>query len=497
MPRGWLSPKGRVLARVGVGVLTYVVPPGLVDEAAAGARETRFRSLPARLAVYFVLGTCLFSGAPYARVLAALARGLEGPLAAAGWAFPAVTALSGARRRLGEAPLERLFRLVAGPLGPGREPWALVSGLVAVAWDGTTFAAEATAVNAAAFGRVGKRGDGGGHYPLLRVVALVACGTRGLLGAEAGPARGRGCGERELAGKLTGVLGPGMLLLADRGFYSWKLWNAAAARAHLLWRVSGSLHLPVARALPDGSWLSRVRSPGEKGNRYRKNKRRLDKGQAPDLSPLPAVTVRVIEFALAVTGDDGRTRTQRYRLVTTLLDHRAHPAAVLAAGYARRWGIELAYREIKAGLRGPRVLLTGATPDLARQQMWAYLVIYQAVRALIARAAAGAGADPARLSFTAALAAARDGLAAARDRIPAALAAHEAAVLAAPVPERKGRVYPRTVKAPPALYESRKAPGARISQHARCTITVTAPDPPTPQQQDQRKHHEKQPAHAP
>ena len=79
--------------------------------------------------------------------------------------------------------------------------------------------------------------------------------------------------------------------------------------------------------------------------------------------------------------------------------------------------------------------------------MWAYLAVYQAVRTLIARAAAGAGADPGRLSFTAALAAARGSVAAARDGMPAALAAHEDSVLAAPVPERKGRVYPRTVKA--------------------------------------------------
>jgi hypothetical protein len=485
MLRGWLSPRGRVLSLVGIGVLTYVIGPGLVDEAAGDAREARFRSLPARLAVYFVLGLCLFSGASYSQAMAGLAAGLEGRLAAAGWAFPAVTALSRARRRLGEAPLERLFRSLCSGLSPGREPWALVSGLTAVAWDGTTLAAEPTAANAAAFGRVS-----GGCFPALRLVALAACGTRGLLGAAAGPVQGKGTGERELAASLTGLLERGMLLLADRGFYSWGLWNAAAARADLLWRVSAVLHLPVVRPLPDGSWLTRIEDPRHKGNRYRKNGKRRRAGQPQDHGPLPGVTVRVIEFVLTVTADDGRARAQRYRMITTLLDHRAHPAAVLAAGYARRWGVELAYRELKTALRGPRVLLSGATPDLARQHMWAYLAVYQAVRTLIARAAAGAGADPGRLSFTVALNAARGSVAAARDGMPAALAGHEAAVLAAPVPERKGRVYPR------AAYPASK-PRAGISQHARCTVTVTRPDPPTTQHQDQQQHLEKQPANAP
>jgi hypothetical protein len=52
------------------------------------------------------------------------------------------------------------------------------------------------------------------------------------------------------------------------------------------------------------------------------------------------MTIRVIGFRLEVTADDGSTRTERYRLITTLLDWRAFPAAGLAAAYARRWAIE-------------------------------------------------------------------------------------------------------------------------------------------------------------
>jgi hypothetical protein len=129
--------------------------------------------------------------------------------------------------------------------------------------------------------------------------------------------------------------------------------------------------------------------------------------------------------------------------------------------------------------------------------MWAYLATYQAIRTLIARAAASDGLDPARLSFTAALTAARDSITTARDHMPAALAGHQTAVLAALVPERKGRVYPRAVKAPAALYGIGNTGKTAISQHAQCTITLTTPGPAIPQRHDQHKHHEKQPANAP
>ena len=191
-----------------------------------------------------------------------------------------------------------------------------------------------------------------------------------------------------------------MLLLADRNFYSYRLWTAAGPAgtgAELLWRVKASMHLPVARELPDGSWLAHVNDPAAVQARLRRHGQRRRRGStlAPATGPLPGITVRVIEFALTVTAADGGTRTERYRLLTTLADWRKYPAAELAAGYARRWAIETGYQEFKTYLRGPGRRLRGRTPELARQELWAYLVIYQAIRTIIARAAAGAAWTPA------------------------------------------------------------------------------------------------------
>jgi hypothetical protein len=478
---GWLaSALPRFAPGAGLGVLSWLVPPGLaagvLEEAraeAAGAAgpalpARRLRLLPPLLGVYFTLALCLFSHLPYrdaARVLP-------------GVPDVASTALTGLRRRVGPRPLELLFSRVAGALSPGTAPWSHVCGLLAVAWDGTTLKLPASPENLAWAGRWKKTA----HYPRARLVALAACGTRCLLGAAAGPCRQ---GERKLAARLLDRLRPGMLLLADRGFYSWDLWNAAAAtRAHLLWRVQGGLRLPAVRELPDGSFLSRIEDRRAKDNRYRKNGKRRRAGKPPDTSPLPAVTVRVIEFTVTAAGDDGKERTRRYRLITTLLDPKAAPAGELAAAYALRWAAEASFADLKARLRGPGRILRSRTPGLALQEIWAYLVVYQALRAVIARTAAAAGLDPARLSFTTALNAAR---ASAGLRPADALARTDTAVLASPVPARPGRVRPRAVHEPGPAYPSANDKDP-LPRHQTYTLTVTPPATPPHHQPHQRQH---------
>lgn len=494
MSWGWSSARGRVLARAGIGVLGFAVPPDLVDEAVGDglAWEMRLRSLPARLGVYFVLGLCLFSAKPYPDVIREVTAGLQGALAAAGWEVPATTALTRVRARIGERPLESLFRRLCSALSPGRAPWSHLGGLLVVAVDGTTISTCGSPENTAAFGKPaagskrrraaggpgapGRAGAGEAAYPQLRLVTLAACGTRALLDAAMGPVRGKGTGERALARGLLRSLHAGMLLVADRNFYSYQLWNAAAGTgADLLWRVKASMHLPVAAELPDGSWLTRISDPAAVQARLDKNGKRRRRGSrlGPDTGPLPAITVRVIEYALTVTTSDGATRTERYRHLTTITDWRACPAADLAACYAWRWAIETGYRECKTYLHGSGRALRSRTPELARQELWALLVIYQAIRVIIVRAAAGAGLDPDRISFTATLNAAQRTMG--PGRLSAALAATETEILSCLVPQRQGRICPRAVNKPSSPYRSKHGHHGPLSQHAACAVTITTP----------------------
>ena len=136
---------------------------------------------------------------------------------------------------------------------------------------------------------------GGSGYPLLRLLALVACGTRTVIDAVFGSATS---GETTYAPGLLRSLRAGMILLADRNFAAGPLAaQIAATRAEFLIRVrtsTGAPKLPVLRRCRDGSYLSRF----------------------------GGVPVRVIDAQITITTTAGR-RTGVYRLVTTLLDHAA------------------------------------------------------------------------------------------------------------------------------------------------------------------------------
>lgn len=488
MPADRAPSRKRIREHAWLGILTFAVSRDLAREAvreAAGAardlppqRRPRARILTPQVTLYFVLGLCLFSGTGYAGVFVQVAAGL-GVLA------PATTTLTRARERLGEGPARALFGLLCTPLACARSQWSHVRGLLVVAWDGTGIDLADTEANAQEFGRPGSRRDGVPPPPMARVVLLLACGSRAVLGAAAGPFRGKGTGERELARELLGCLHEGMLLIADMGFYSYDLWNQArATRAHLLWRVRKDTPLARRAELPDGSWLAHVNDPAEVQKRLHKNgvRRRRGSSLGPDASPLPGgMTVRVIEFTLTVALDDGTERREHYVLLASLLDHAAFPARELAAAYARRWAVETGWREVKTYLRGSGKALRGKTPALAYQEIWALLAVYQALRILIIRAAAGTGLNPARISFTTALDIARHSTESARENLDDALADADARLRAALVPERAHRVCPRTLKRNTySRYQGRAHdPQAPVSHHASYTIDLSPPNQTT------------------
>jgi hypothetical protein len=488
MPADRASSRKRIREHAWLGILTHVVSRDLAGEAVRAAAEAardlpperrpRARILTPQVTLYFVLGLCLFTGTGYAGVFGQVAAGL-GVLA------PATTTLARARERLGEGPVKALFFLLCTPLACARSAWSHVGGLLVVAWDGTGIDLADTAENAKAFGRPGSRRNGVPPPPMARVVILLACGTRAVLGAAAGPFCGKGTGERELARRLLPCLHAGMLLIADKGFYSYDLWNQARATgAHLLWRVRKGTPLAFRAELPDGSRLAHVDDPDEVQKRLHKNGHRRRRGSrlGPDTSPLPGgMTVRVIEFRLTIVLDDGTSRREHYVLLTDLLDHAAFPAQQLAAAYARRWAVETGWREVKTYLRGSGKALRGKTPALAYQEIWALLAVYQALRILIIRAAAGTGLNPARLSFTVALDLARHSAEPARGRLDDALGEADARLRAALVPEREHRVCPRTLKRNTySRYQGRKHdPQAPVSHRADCTIDLSPPNQTT------------------
>ena len=125
-------------------------------------------------------------------------------------------------------------------------------------------------------------------------------------------------------------------MLADRNFYSWTDWCAAAGTgAALLWRVKSSLRLPVLEALPDGSWRSVLIRPRIDSRAPARAALLAAAGRGEDLPGDQARYVRVIEYQ--VPDRDGNGKDERIILVTTITDWRQAPAAVLAQAYHQRW----------------------------------------------------------------------------------------------------------------------------------------------------------------
>jgi hypothetical protein len=240
-----------------------------------------------------------------------------------------------------------------------------------------------TTANHEHFGRPGVNKGEQAAFPQARVVALAECGTHAVFAAEVGPYSES---ETSFADKLLGRLEPGMLLTADRGFFSYAGWRKAIGTgADLLWRIRTDRSGPKpthVEDLPDGSWL------GHLHQRHSATARR----EEPMLG-------RVIDYTI----DDGRENPTAYRLFTTLTDPDEVSATDLAAAYIQRWEIELAFDELKTHQRGPRTVLRSKSPDLVLQEIWGHLCGHYAIRSLMAEAATHSGHDPDRISFVAAL----------------------------------------------------------------------------------------------
>jgi Insertion element 4 transposase N-terminal/Transposase DDE domain len=432
---------------------------------AAGAGERRRRLLPAVAVVVFVLGCALFYGEGYGEVARKLA-GWLGPLAGpGGWHLPGTGALARARRRLGPGPLRELFTRLAGPLaGPGT-PGAFAFGRLLAALDGTVLDVPCSPANAAAFGAPPSGGGGAGGFPQVRLVTLVACGTRGIIGAAFRGARAPRSSEQDLARKIAarGRCRPGMLITADRNFGGYPVAAALAATgADLLIRVRSSQWLPVLEILPDGSARSVLPRPAA-GRRHA-----VARYQGRPLPGPPAgLPVRLIEAQITITPAGGPPRTERCRLITTLDDHAQAPAAQLAACYAQRWEIENSYRDIKTCIRGPGRILRSRTPAGITQETWALLCACQLTSAHRAKAAAAARCDPDRISATITLRAIRRAI-----TTPAPPAAITAEALTALLPPRRRRSYPRL---PRASTTARRAARTRLTGTVTYKITITPP----------------------
>lgn len=397
------GPGVEIDAGLGERTLRAVAETESVGAAVAGAGpgDVRQRSLTGGVVTVLILGLCLFSGEGYAGVLGRLwpllgtfNRGLllSGPVSA--------VALSQARSRLPVAVMRVLFEAGAARVGVESACGQRIFGLLVTAVDGTVFDVARTKEMRARFAT-----PSGGRFPQVRVVTLVACGTRRVIAAVLDSCA---VSEQALWDRLVPALRVGTLNLADRNFFSMHRWRTASATgAHLVWRVkNGRKSLParVIRELPDGSYLVCLR---ESDAMLRSRRKAIGDPTAVRLSD---ITARMVEFTVTLTDQGDHSSFSRFRVLTTLLDPDLYPGAVIAACYAERWQVEIAYKTIKSSLRGPGRRLRGQSPDFAEQEIWGLLAVYNTVVDHAVAAAVDLDIDPDQMSFTHVLRAIRDHL---------------------------------------------------------------------------------------
>ena len=413
------------------------LPPGLLAQADEGA-NSRERIYTVRRTFFGFLYQVLNPQCPCREIVrqsqALFALHGNGPVATGtgGWCQ--------ARRRL---PWDILPRLRCAAAAQAEKTARLWRGLRVKVVDGTSTTLPDTAKNQRAYPQPGGQKPGCG-FPLVKLVGVFSLATGVLLDYAKGNKHQH---ELNLLQKLMDQFKTGDLVLADRGFNSYTLLALLLLRgAHGLFR----LH---------------QRRPADlrQGKRLGKNDRLLT-WRKPCLwqrprylsqaiwKRIPAqLSVRVVRFTLAVPG----FRAPSVTLVTTLLDPVAYPAAALARLYARRWQIELWFRDLKTSM-GMETLRC-KSPQLAHKELELFFIAYNLIRVVMAQASALYDVPMARLSFKGSVAALRQfslALAQARSRKKQQqLASDRLEIIARDqVPERPGRREPRALKRRPKPY---------------------------------------------
>ena len=392
---------GPVRDGTGLGLVSCVTGPALIDEALAGTPARRTRKITPRLAMQVALARGLMPG-PAAAVLRALAQ--RPREADPGYDLPAASSLSDADAFLQAKPFLRLLALLSGevrpvplpgvtpvlpapgtpdadraalrlrPLERPGGPWrdGRWHGLRVLAKDGTVRAiadpkgtdrkgSGGQSRSAAHFGRPAS--TGAPAAPQVRMVEVTDVWARSCAAWAAGPCR---TGETTLAAHLEPAYGHSDLDLANRGFPSRQAVAAKiTAGKHFIWRVSSAWKLRRSgRPLRDGTWKTAITWRG-RTIKVRVIEYHMDQvfGLPPGhpllAGPPPGVSVRVLDDGDGPPGGmcrqpgDGTIRvevSETVTIITSLTDPVAYPAGDIAELYGMRWASELVYLEEKQTL---------------------------------------------------------------------------------------------------------------------------------------------------
>jgi hypothetical protein len=424
-------------------LLGPLLPPGLLSQTEEGP-NSRERIYTLRRTFFGFLAQVLSPDCSCREIVSQILAlcTLDGP----DDSKPSTSAYCQARLRLPWDILPRLRCAVAARAEGARQLW---HGLSVKVIDGTGVSLPDTKENQRAYPQPGGQLPGCG-FPLLKLVGVFSLATGALLDYAKGNKHQH---ELGLLHRLLDTFKPGDLVLADRGFCCYTLMALLLGRnVHSLFR----LHHARPEDFRQGKRLGKTdrlllwRKPQDwQKPRYLPQAlwRRLPK----------ELSVRMVQFALDAPG----FRTKSVTLITTLLDPNLYPAAQLAQLYARRWRIELWFRDIKTSM-GMEVLRC-LRPKMVHKELEMFFIAYDLIRCLMTEAAIIHDVPMQRLSFKGTVDTVRQfgvviAQARSRKRQNRLMARLLEMIALDQVPDRPGRREPRAVKRRPKPYQKLNRP---------------------------------------
>jgi hypothetical protein len=345
------------------------IPSERIEQALRTIDRSKHRmgKFPDHLVVYFVIFMGLFMEHSYLQIFELLQNTLSW-LSGFGSELHDLsdTAVSKARRRIGFEPMRELFELTSAPVLEPGAPGTFLGEYRLCLLDGTVIDVADTPENQILGKRKNQNGEGA--YPQLRLVALMDYATRVVVDLEIASMVGNG--EVPLAEALAARLASKLLIVADRNFPGTDLCRAIVGKgSDFLFRVKSSLKLKPIKQFADGSYTAFV-----------------SEARAEPL------LVRVFEYTLEGS-------SERYKMITSLMDAERISALDLAGLYPHRWAAETIFGDIKSVLKTRKVLLRSKSPATVAQEIYGLFLAYNVVRAFMHEAAKQGGVPPSHLSF--------------------------------------------------------------------------------------------------
>lgn len=348
--------------------------------AAQNLCSQRQRRLPAESIIYLLVTMALHADVSIMENLRILLEPIRRLFNIKDFTMPVGSAIVKARRRLGSDIFHKIFEAICKPSASKNSKGCFWKNYRLVAVDGTAHNVQDTDENREYFG-VHSNGAGTNFYPQMKATALMECGTKIFFGVETGAYNSS---EQVQYEKLISKLSKDMLLLADRAYFSFKLWSLSSrAAGALIWRVKKDMKLAPVKQLKDGSFLAEIMPSWHAVK------------STPELKG-KKLTVRVIQFKPVFSdGSEGEV----VRLITTIHDPKEASAEEIAKIYPQRWLIEEGFSEMKRYIGRQNKILRSQTPVFVLQEFYGFLLAHFVVRSLMLQSADENDLSPNDLSF--------------------------------------------------------------------------------------------------